>query len=116
MSLVFYGCLNSLLYVSLLPLWEGFDEWAHYARLQNVATTGRALASTTDRVSREVDVEVAFDGARPEQAAVDGVILSVADARSEVTRGCLRLAGLLEAKHGQVELPARSLVAELHPA
>ncbi|TMC84221.1 MAG: cyclic nucleotide-binding domain-containing protein [Chloroflexi bacterium] len=67
-------------------------------------------------LKREVDVEVAFDGARPEQAAVDGVILSVADARSEVTRGCLRLAGLLEAKHGQVELPARSLVAELHPA
>jgi len=67
-------------------------------------------------LKREVDVEVAFDGARPEQAAVDGVILSVTDARSEVTRGCLRLAGLLEAKHGQIVLPARTLVAGQHPA
>lgn len=77
------------------------------------AVTRQAVERT---LKREVDVEVAFDGSRPEQAAVDGVILSVADARSEMTRGCFRLAGLLDAKHGQIGVPARTLVAGHHPA
>jgi hypothetical protein len=32
--LVCYGILNSVLYVSLLPLWDGFDEPFHYAYVQ----------------------------------------------------------------------------------
>src|SRR5258708_950963 len=50
--------IRGLFYISFIPLWEGFDEWAHYARLQNVATSGRALASPTDRVSREVQASL----------------------------------------------------------
>src|SRR6266478_2776476 len=66
MTLPLTGCVSvwliflirGVFYVSFIPLWEGFDEWAHYARLQNMATTGRALASTTDRVSREVQASL----------------------------------------------------------
>src|SRR5260370_195927 len=50
--------IRGVFYISVIPLWEGFDEWAHYARLQNVAATGRAVASTTDRVSREVQASL----------------------------------------------------------
>src|SRR5438132_506673 len=67
-------------------------------------------------LKREVNVEVAFDGTKPEQAAVDGVILSAADARSEMTRGCLRLATLLDATHGRVALQAKALVGAHQPA
>jgi MinD-like ATPase involved in chromosome partitioning or flagellar assembly len=51
-------------------------------------------------LKRQVDVEVAFDGIRPEQAAVDGVILSVTNPKSEITRATEALTNLLEAKHG----------------
>ncbi|MBI1899236.1 MAG: glycosyltransferase family 39 protein [Acidobacteria bacterium] len=34
---IIYGCLNSLLYVSLLPLWEGFDEPFHYGYVQQLS-------------------------------------------------------------------------------
>src|SRR5436309_14669901 len=66
MTLPLTGCvavwliflIRGVFYISFIPLWEGFDEWAHYARLQNVATTGDALASTTGRVSREVQASL----------------------------------------------------------
>ncbi len=35
-----YGVLNALLYASLLPLWEGFDEPFHYAYVERLATHG----------------------------------------------------------------------------
>lgn len=53
-------------------------------------------------LKRAVDVEVGFDGAKPEQAALDGVILSLTDARSELTRAGEALAALLDARHGDV--------------
>ena len=43
-----FGILNAILYSSLLPLWEGFDEWAHYAAVQNKAA----------KVSREVQASL----------------------------------------------------------
>jgi 4-amino-4-deoxy-L-arabinose transferase-like glycosyltransferase len=66
MTLPFTACVSVWLIflirgifdISFIPLWEGFDEWAHYARLQNVATTGRALPGTTDSVSREVQASL----------------------------------------------------------
>lgn len=51
-------------------------------------------------LKRRVDVEVAFDGGRPDQAALTGEILSLTDPRSEITRGAQALADILEAKHG----------------
>lgn len=52
-------------------------------------------------LKRAVDVEILFDGTKPEQAAVDGVILSLTDPRSEMTRGCDTLATMIVGKHGQ---------------
>ena len=50
--------VRGLFYVSFVPLWEGFDEWAHYAVVQNLATGGRVLISRSDRVSREVQASL----------------------------------------------------------
>jgi MinD-like ATPase involved in chromosome partitioning or flagellar assembly len=52
-------------------------------------------------IKRKVDLEVAFDGGRTEQAAVDGAILTLSNARSEVAHGAEMLAALLEAIHGR---------------
>lgn len=47
----FYGCLNAVLYASLLPLWEGFDEPFHYGYVQELSDQkqfpqlGRSLLS-----------------------------------------------------------------------
>jgi len=51
-------------------------------------------------LKRSVDVEVSFDGAKPDQAALTGEILSLTDPRSEITRGAQALADILEDKHG----------------
>ncbi|HET7421846.1 MAG TPA: cyclic nucleotide-binding domain-containing protein [Candidatus Dormibacteraeota bacterium] len=64
-------------------------------------------------LKREIDVEIAFDGNRPEQAAVDGQILSLTNPKSEMTRGSEMLAGLLEATHGR---RAPAATAEPQPA
>ncbi len=37
MVLTLYGILNGVLYASLLPLWEGFDEPFHYGYVQSVS-------------------------------------------------------------------------------
>ncbi|HXN77979.1 MAG TPA: cyclic nucleotide-binding domain-containing protein [Candidatus Dormibacteraeota bacterium] len=51
-------------------------------------------------LKRSVDVEVSFDGAKPDQAALTGKILSLTDPKSEITRGAQALADILEEKHG----------------
>ena len=50
--------VRGLFYVSFVPLWEGFDEWSHYAVLQNMATSGRALIGPNDPVSHEVQASL----------------------------------------------------------
>ena len=42
LALTAYGILNGVLYGSLLPLWEGFDEPFHYAYVQALST-GKSL-------------------------------------------------------------------------
>src|SRR5258706_12873316 len=49
---------RGLFYVSFVPLWEGFDEWSHYAVLQNMAASGRLLIGANDPVSREVQASL----------------------------------------------------------
>ena len=49
------------------------------------------------RLGKPVDVEMLFDGGRPDEAALHGNILSLTDPRSEVTKGAETLAQLLEA-------------------
>lgn len=50
--LILYGVLNAILYASLLPLWDGFDEPFHYSYVQTLSEQhafpqlGRTLVST----------------------------------------------------------------------
>ena len=72
-------------------------------------------------LKRPVDIEVAFDGSRPEQAAVDGVILSLTNPKSEVAKGSEALAEWLDSKHGgrreeRPRDPAPAAQEELVPA
>lgn len=53
------------------------------------------------KLKRKVDVEVAYDGVKPEQAAVDGAILSVTDPKSEITRGSNALAAIIDRVHNR---------------
>lgn len=77
-----------------------------YDRL-TVVLNSRSPKPTVNRTAverilrRRVDVEVGFDGTRPDQAAVSGEILSLTNPRSEIARGAETLADLLEAQHGR---------------
>src|SRR5437660_7989941 len=51
-------------------------------------------------LKRPVDIEVAFDASRPEQAAGDGVILSLTNPKCEVAKGSEALAEWLDSRHG----------------
>src|SRR5437588_3892130 len=85
--------------------------------LNNRTPRPAVLKAAVERtLRRAVDVGVGYDGSKPEPAALDGVILSAADARTEMTRGCLRLATLLDATHGRVALQAKALVGAHQPA
>jgi 4-amino-4-deoxy-L-arabinose transferase-like glycosyltransferase len=50
--------VRGLFYISFVPLWEGLDEWAHYAVVQIVATRGSLLVSRNDRVSRAIQTSL----------------------------------------------------------
>src|SRR6185369_9782114 len=50
--------VRGMFYISFVPLWEGFDEWSHYAVLQNMATGRRLLIGMNDPVSREVQASL----------------------------------------------------------
>lgn len=67
-------------------------------------------------LKRSVDVEIAYDGSRPEQAAVDGVILSLSNPRSELARGAESLAALLDGLHGRRAKAEPALAAPAEPA
>ena len=43
-----------LFYASMLPLWEGFDEWAHFAAIRIMAAGGGALVERDAPVPRDV--------------------------------------------------------------
>ncbi|HEV2475387.1 MAG TPA: cyclic nucleotide-binding domain-containing protein [Candidatus Dormibacteraeota bacterium] len=58
-------------------------------------------AAVERAIKRKVNLEVAFDGGRAEQAAVEGVILTLTNTRTEVARGAEDLAALLESIHGR---------------
>src|SRR5436190_19375325 len=60
------------------------------------------------KLKRRVDIEVGFDEMRPEQAAVDGTILSLTNPKREITKGTDSLTTLLEAWHGRSSAAART--------
>jgi Dolichyl-phosphate-mannose-protein mannosyltransferase len=50
--------LRGFFYCSFLPLWEGYDEWAHFAYVERLATSGRLLADRSEPVSRRVQASM----------------------------------------------------------
>ncbi len=52
--LILFGALNGLLYSSLLPLWEGFDEPFHYAYVQDLSRHQRLPVLGRADLSAEV--------------------------------------------------------------
>jgi len=70
-------------------------------------------AAVERAIKRKVNLEVAFDGGRTEQAAVDGAILTLTNTRSEIARGAEELAVLLESTHGRGHRNAGPMPAAL---
>ena len=54
LCLVLYGVLNSVLYCSLMPLWEGFDEPFHYGYVETLSTRREIPVLGRTRLSAEV--------------------------------------------------------------
>jgi 4-amino-4-deoxy-L-arabinose transferase-like glycosyltransferase len=57
---VVWACLavRLLFYSAMLPLWEGYDEWAHFAVIRHMVTGGVPLVSRQAPIPR--DVEASF--------------------------------------------------------
>ena len=72
-------------------------------------------AAVERSLKRPVDLEVGFDGTRPEQAALEGVILALTNSRSELAKGAEALALLLESKHGRGKEAGPSSVEVAEP-
>lgn len=80
--------------------------------LNNRSERPAVTRSAVERaLKRKVDVEVGFDGSRPEQAAVEGSILSLTQLRSEIAKGADGVAALLEATHGRGSRPPLATAA-----
>src|SRR5438067_183667 len=50
--------VRGLFYCSIVPLWEGFDEWAHYAVAQHMSVTGDVIVDRNLWVSREINTSL----------------------------------------------------------
>ena len=57
---VLWGCflVRLLFYSSMLPLWEGYDEWAHFAVVRAVAFAGEVLPPRDGPVPRDVEASL----------------------------------------------------------
>jgi hypothetical protein len=49
---------RGLFYSSVQPLWNGFDEWAHFAVAQNISVTGHLIVDRNMMVSREINTSL----------------------------------------------------------
>ena len=47
-----------LFYAAMLPLWEGYDEWAHFAVVRQMAFGGRWLPSRDAAIPRDVETSL----------------------------------------------------------
>jgi len=74
--------------------------------LNNRTPKPAVLRAAVERMlKRAVDIEIAFDGQKPDQAALTGTILSMADPRSEISRGAHELADIITDTHGTSRSP-----------
>jgi hypothetical protein len=46
--------VRAFFYGAALPLWEGYDEWSHFAVVQRMAFRGEPLVSRDSPISRDV--------------------------------------------------------------
>jgi len=55
-----WACLLARLafYAAMLPLWEGVDEWAHFAVAQSAALRGELLASRSRPIPRNIEASL----------------------------------------------------------
>ena len=44
---------RAFFYCAALPLWEGYDEWSHFAVVQRMAFRGEPLVSRDSPISRD---------------------------------------------------------------
>jgi 4-amino-4-deoxy-L-arabinose transferase-like glycosyltransferase len=51
---------RGLFYCSFLPLWEGYDEWAHFSYVERLVTADDVLVGRDAPVSREVEASLQF--------------------------------------------------------
>ena len=47
-------------YSTIFPLWEGFDEWAHFAVIQRIALRGEFLVRRYGPISRNIEASLGF--------------------------------------------------------
>lgn len=47
-----------LFYSAMLPLWEGYDEWAHFAVVRNMVTRGEWLVARQSPIPRDVEASL----------------------------------------------------------
>jgi hypothetical protein len=45
---------RALFYCAALPIWEGYDEWSHFAVVERMAFRGEALVSRTAPIGRDI--------------------------------------------------------------
>jgi hypothetical protein len=55
-----WGCFLARLafYSAMLPLWEGFDEWGHFAVIRAIAVRGEVLAARESPIPRDVEASL----------------------------------------------------------
>ena len=58
--LVVWACfaVRLLFYAAMLPLWEGYDEWAHFAVVRRIVVQGELLPSRQAPVPKDVEISL----------------------------------------------------------
>jgi hypothetical protein len=68
--------VRGVFYCTVLPLWDGFDEWAHFAVAQAISSTGR-LVIDRNTVSRSQAQFYPLCKPRSEEGHLRGTIFGV---------------------------------------
>jgi hypothetical protein len=55
--LIIWACfiVRGIFYCTYWPLWEGFDEWAHFGVIQEMVTTGKVVIDRNTPLSKEIN-------------------------------------------------------------
>jgi len=55
-----WGCFLARLvfYSAMAPLWEGFDEWAHFAVIRAMSVRGEVLVARDSPIPRDVEASL----------------------------------------------------------